>query len=136
MTSECNDREAGGKSRWSGRFLMLGAVLLWSTSGLFVKGSVFESWPADSRGILIGFWRAVFAGVLLLPFARRPQWDARLIPMSVSFAVMSASFLSAMVYTTAANAIWLQATAPLWVLLFCAVFLRQRIRRTDIVFAV
>jgi drug/metabolite transporter (DMT)-like permease len=56
--------------------------------------------------------------------------------MSVSFAVMNATYLSAMVLTTAANAIWLQATAPLWVLLFSVVALRQGVRRADVLFAV
>lgn len=122
-------------SRWKGRLLMLGAVLLWSTSGLFVKSPVFAGWPEIHRGLLFGFWRAAFAGVLLLPLARRVRWDARLVPMSASFAVMNASFLSAMVLTTAANAIWLQATAPLWVLLFSVIWLRYRLRGHDVLFA-
>lgn len=121
-------------SRWKGRLLMLGAVLLWSTSGLFAKSPAFASWPEYDRGLLFGFWRAAFAGLLLLPLARRMRWDIRLVPMSLSFAVMNASFLSAMVLTTAANAIWLQATAPLWVLLFCVCFARYRLHRADLLF--
>jgi drug/metabolite transporter (DMT)-like permease len=115
---------------------MLAAVLLWSTSGLFVKSRIFLSWPEYDRGLLFGFWRAAFAGVLLLPFARRVRWDVRLVPMSVSFAVMNATYLSAMVLTTAANAIWLQATAPLWVLLYSVFVARQGLRRADVLFAV
>jgi drug/metabolite transporter (DMT)-like permease len=114
---------------------MVAAVLLWSLSGLFAKSAAFSDWPAEHRGLLLGFWRAAFAGLLLLPFARQIRWKWSLVPMSLSFAVMNASYLSAMVLTTAANAIWLQATAPLWVLLFCIAGGRSRVRRMDLVFA-
>ena len=127
--------DADARPPWVGRLLMIGAVLLWSTSGLFAKSDVFANWPETDRGLLFGFWRAAFAGLLLLPFARRVRWDVRLVPMSLSFAVMNASFLSAMVLTTAANAIWLQATAPLWVLLFSIVYLRYRAGPADWAFA-
>jgi drug/metabolite transporter (DMT)-like permease len=65
---------------------------------------------------MLAFWRNVFASVALIPLIRRPQWDWRLAPMSIGFTLMSITFLTSMVYTTAANAIWLQNTAPLWIL--------------------
>lgn len=98
-----------------GRLLVLAAVLLWSTSGLFAKADTFNAWPEDDRGLLLAFWRATFAGLCLLPLVRRPRWRRTLLPMTLSFAVMNVSYLSAMTLTTAANAIWLQSTAPLWV---------------------
>jgi drug/metabolite transporter, DME family len=98
-----------------GRMLVLAAVLLWSTSGLFAKARTFDAWPEDDRGLLLAFWRAMFAGLCLLPLVRRPRWRRTLLPMTLSFAIMNASYLSAMTLTTAANAIWLQSTAPLWV---------------------
>jgi len=115
---------------------VLSAVLLWSTSGLFAKNDIFAVWPTEHRGLLFGFWRAFFAGALLLPWVRRPRWDLRLIPMAATFAVMNGSFLCSMVLTTAANAIWLQATAPIWVLLFSIFFLRHPRRPADAFFAV
>jgi drug/metabolite transporter (DMT)-like permease len=90
---------------------------MWSSSGLFAKATIFEAWPLDSRGVILAFWRAAFAGVLLLPGVRKPQWDVKLVPLCIAFAVMNVTYLSAMTLTTAANAIWLQSTAPWWVFL-------------------
>ena len=101
------------------------AALLWSTNGLFVKSHVFDDWPQDVRGTLLAFWRALFAGMLLLPAVRKPRWDWRLVPMALAFTAMNVTFLQSMTLTTAANAIWLQSTAPLWVFLFSLTLYRD-----------
>lgn len=116
-----------------GRLAILLAALLWSTSGVFANHPSFEPWPAESRGLLLAFWRSLFAGLLILPLVRRPRWNVKLVPMTLCFALMSASYLSAMTLTTAANAIWLQNTGPLWVLLISVLVLRQPLRRDDLI---
>ena len=88
-------------------------------------------WPLDVRGPLLAFWRTLFAGLSLVPLVRRPTWTWWLIPATLCFAVMSISFLTAMSLTTAANAIWLQNTAPLWVFLMGWGLLGERPRRAD-----
>jgi drug/metabolite transporter (DMT)-like permease len=100
-----------------GRLLVVIAAVLWSTSSLFAKSDAFSQWPREQQGLIIALWRAFFAGLVLLPLARRPQWSWKFLPMIVAFVAMNYTFLSAMVETTAANAIWLQHTAPVWV--FC-----------------
>ncbi len=115
----------------AGRLLITAAAVLWSTSGLFAKATTFEVWPTDSRGILLAFWRAAFAGVLLLPAVRRPQWDVRLVPLCIAFTVMNVTYLMAMTTTTAANAIWLQSTAPWWVLLVGVLVLGEPFPRSE-----
>ncbi len=107
------------------------ATILWSSSGLFAKATTFDVWPADARGIVLAFWRAAFAGVLLLPAVRRPQWDVRLVPLCLAFTVMNVTYLTAMTTTTAANAIWLQSTAPWWVLLVGVLVLGQPFPRSE-----
>ena len=69
-----SDRISGHRfsGKTFGRLCILGAALLWSTSGLFVKSSFFDDWPQESRGVLLAFWRALFAGALLLPAVRKP----------------------------------------------------------------
>ena len=121
---------AGGKLR--GRMLVLAAALLWSSSGLFAKSPIFQDWPADVRGPMLAFWRAAFAALALLPLVRRPRWRGELVPLGVSFAAMNLTYLSAMALTTAANAIWLQSTAPWWVFLLGVLLLGERMARRDL----
>jgi drug/metabolite transporter (DMT)-like permease len=109
----------------AGRLWVAVAAVMWSSSGLFAKATTFEVWPLESRGVILAFWRAAFAGILLLPAVRRPRWDARLVPLCVAFIVMNVTYLSAMTLSTAANAIWLQSTAPWWVLLVAVVALGE-----------
>lgn len=114
-----------------GRLWVMAAAVLWSSSGLFAKAPIFDDWPVESRGILLAFWRALFAGVLILPAVRRPRWDIKLIPLCVAFTAMNVTYLSAMTTTTAANAIWLQSTAPWWVFLIGVVLLGEPFVRSE-----
>jgi drug/metabolite transporter (DMT)-like permease len=104
------------------RFLALTAAILWSTSGLFAKNPAFQGWP----GPLLAFWRAAFACVVLFPLVRRPQWTWRLLPAVATFALMNYTYLTAMAKGSAANAIWLQYTAPAWALIVGVVVFRER----------
>ncbi|MCA9168508.1 MAG: EamA family transporter [Planctomycetales bacterium] len=114
-----------------GRWLIVAAAVLWSTSGFFAKAPWFAAWPLDARGPLMAFWRTLFAGLCLVPWVRRPRWTWWLVPATLSFALMSITYLCAITRTTAANAIWLQSTAPLWVFLMGITILREKVRRAD-----
>lgn len=115
-----------------GRLLVLAAVLLWSTSGLFARSGAFDVWPEGERGALLAFWRALFAGGLLVPFVRRPRLSRAMLPMTASFALMNATYLSALTLTSAANAIWLQSMAPLWVFAVGVMVLGEPFHRRDL----
>jgi drug/metabolite transporter (DMT)-like permease len=110
------------------RLLVVIAALLWSTSGFFVKAPWFQAsaeqtaWP----GPVLAFWRAAFACVVLLPLVRRPQWSWKLIPTTAIFAAMNYTYLTALATGEAANAIWLQCTAPVWVLIVGVFVFRER----------
>lgn len=95
------------------RWLTLLAGVLWSSSGFFGKSELV----AGLEGGPLAIWRAVFAGLVILPLVRKPFFSIRLLPMLFCFAAMTYSYLLAYKHGTAANAIWLQATAPAWVLL-------------------
>jgi drug/metabolite transporter, DME family len=116
----------------AGRLCIVAAAVMWSSSGLFAKATVFHDWPSESRGMILAFWRALFAGLLLAPAIRQPRWNVRLVPMTVCFALMNATYLSAMVLTTAANAIWLQCTAPLWIFLAGLVLKTEAFQRRNL----
>ncbi len=117
----------------AGRLWVLAAALMWSSCGLFVKAGIFDGWSGPSQGALLAFWRAFFAALVLLPMARRPRFHPCLVPMTVCFTVMSVTYLSAMTLTTAANAIWLQATSPWWVFILSVVLLRKPVVRRDLI---
>ncbi len=114
-----------------GRLWVVVATVLWSSGGLFAKAPIFDDWPVETRGVLLAFWRALFAGLLLAPAVRRPKWDVKLVPLCVAFTAMNVTYLSAMTLTTAANAIWLQSTAPWWVCLAGVVVLREPFARSE-----
>ena len=88
-----------------------------------------DGWPV--RGPLLAFWRTTFACVLLFPLVRRPHWTMKLIPTTLIFAAMSAAFLTAMTKTNAANAIWLQNTAPVWIFVVGVLVLGDVVHRRD-----
>ncbi|WP_254511085.1 DMT family transporter [Anatilimnocola floriformis] len=121
---------------WRARLLVLLAGLLWSSSGFFAKAPEFAAWRTNPLGgPTLAFWRAVFACVILLPMVRKPQWSWKLIPMTIIFAVMNYTYLTAMAKGSAANAIWLQNTGPMIVLLVGVLIFKERSRGLDWVMA-
>jgi drug/metabolite transporter (DMT)-like permease len=124
---------AGGSRKATGRLLIVLAALMWSTAGFLAQAEAFDEWGEPAwRGTLLAFWRSFFAAAVLIPFIRRPRWDVRLVPMSASFAAMTVLYLSAITLTTAANAIWLQATAPIWVFLVSVFWFRESAAARDV----
>jgi DME family drug/metabolite transporter len=117
------------------RWWIVLAAAMWSTGGLFAKAPIFDTpeWTPDVRGLVLPFWRALFAGLILLPMVRRPQWHWLLVPMTLCYAAMNVTFLSAMSYTGAANVIWLQMTAPAWIFLLGRLWLKEKATRRDVV---
>ena len=69
---------------------------------------------------------------LLLPGARR-GWTWRTVLIGIAYAATLVLFVLANKLTTSANAIFLQSTAPLYLLLLGPLVLRERIRRIDLV---
>jgi drug/metabolite transporter, DME family len=116
------DGEGTRLSVGQARLLTVVASLMWSTSGFFAKNPTFAGWP----GPVLAFWRAVFACSILWPLVRRPRWTWWIVPMTLLFAAMNYTYLTSMVEGSAANAIWLQCTAPVWVLLIGVFLLHER----------
>jgi DME family drug/metabolite transporter len=111
------------------RILLLTAALLFSTGGAAIKSATLTGWQiACSRS-------GVAAVVLLLalPEARR-SWSWRIVPVSGAYAATLITFVIANRLTTAANAIFLQSTAPLYMLLLSPLVLRERIRGADVLY--
>lgn len=112
--------------RRSAVLLLLACVVLWSTSGLFVKLSTLN--PVALAG-----GRSLLAALTLLAWIRRPRftWSSAQIGGALSMVATFLLFITATRLTSAANAILLQYTAPLWVALFGHWFLGERTRSYD-----
>src|SRR5512141_2110085 len=92
-------------------FLILAATL-WSTGGLLIKAI---SWQPIS--ILAG--RSIFSSILLLIYLRRfpTHWTRWKIVATVAHLLTAFLFVTATKLTTSANAIFLQYTAPVYIVL-------------------
>src|SRR5687767_7284117 len=132
MSTSRGENSATTSSMGHGRWLLAGAALMWSSVALFAKAPLFEDWPQEGRGLILAFWRALFAGMLVLPAARRPRFRWRLLPMMACFPLMNGTYLTAVTLTTAANAIWLQSTAPLWIFLAGVLWSTDTFNRRDL----
>lgn len=106
--------------------LLLAAALLFSTGGLVIKSIQMTSWQVSSFRSAI----AAVALMVLLPEARR-GWSLRVLLLGVAYAATLVLFVAATKLTTAANAIFLQSTAPLYLLLLGPWLLREPLRRCD-----
>jgi drug/metabolite transporter (DMT)-like permease len=101
-------------------------ALLWSTGGLFVK---LVSWnPFALAGI-----RSLVGGLVILIYIRRPRftWSFAQIAGALCYAACMIGFVSANKLTTAANAILLQYTAPLYAAIFGWIFLKEKASALD-----
>ncbi len=114
----------------SSRLLVLSAALLFSTGGAAIKATAFSAWQVASfrSGI------AAIALFLLLPAWRR-GWSKRTLLVGFFYAVTLILYVTANKLTTAANSIFLQATAPLYVLLLAPRLLGEPLRRGDMLLA-
>ena len=108
-----------------GRWLVLWAALLWSLAGVFIK-------YLDLPPLTIVFYRSLFASLVFLPFLKKQNLllSPRVILSALSFTAAISTFVAANKLTTAANAIVLQYTAPIFVFL-AAFFSGEKIARLN-----
>ncbi|HEU0142080.1 MAG TPA: DMT family transporter [Bryobacteraceae bacterium] len=115
--------------RTKNRLLLLAAAVSFSTGGALIKSSALNGWQVS--GLRSGI--AALALYLFLPQVRRVR-NWRLLPVGFAYASMLILYVISTKLTTAANAIFLQSTAPLYLLLLSPLLLHERIRRGDVVF--
>jgi drug/metabolite transporter, DME family len=109
-----------------GVLLVAGAALLWSTAGVGIKG-------IDDPPLKVVFFRsAIAAVVLLVHFRPRIRITPGFLAGLASYAACLISFVTATKWTTAANAIFLQYTGVIWVLLFSPLVVKEPLRARDV----
>ena len=123
----------------SGRVCIALAAVLWSLSGLFTRllqnPTALDLHEPRLTPLQIAFFRALFAGLFLVPMLRpRHIRFRRLMPVMVAlFAAMNALFISAIALGSSANAILLQNTAPFFVYIVSVYLLGEPADRRSLV---
>lgn len=109
---------------------MLLCGILWSFGGILIK---LVPWNA----LVIAGVRSALTAIVMFAYMRmsnmRILLNKRTLAIGAVTFMVFALFLSANKMTTAANAIVLQYTAPIYVLVFSAVFQHAKVRRGDVV---
>ena len=114
-------------SAMSPMLFVLAAAVLWSTGSLFIKWTTLSAFE-------LSFGRSLLAALTVALFTRREGFGFNRITAlaSLLYAALLLLFVLAAKLTTAANAIFLQYTAPIYVLLLEPLFYREKLRTSDL----
>lgn len=106
-------------------FVLLSA-LLWSLGGVLIK-------QVQLHPVAIAGYRSFITAVFLSFFlpARNTHWNRLQVFNALAYVGTVVTFVIANKMTTAANAILLQYTAPIWVAVLGIWFLKERVRSID-----
>ena len=116
------------KTRSSPLLFVFAAAFLWSTGGLFIKWTTLG-------GLELSFWRSLFAIFTVAFFTRHEGFGLNRLTAvaSVLYAVLLILFVMATKTTTAANAIFLQYTAPVYLLILEPIIYKEKYRSRDLI---
>jgi DME family drug/metabolite transporter len=103
--------------------------MLFSTGGAAIKAADFTGWQTASL-------RSGIAALAILLITREAHrgWSLRAVLVGFAYAACLTLFVLANRLTTAANTIFLQSTAPLYLLVLSPWLLKEPIRRQDLGF--
>lgn len=109
---------------------MLICASLWSIAGIFIK---LIPW----NGFVISGIRSLIAGLTMLVYIAAKRYkiyiNRKTLTSGIITGLVYTSFVAANKLTTAANAIVLQFTSPVFIVVFSALFLKQKIKRNDLI---
>ncbi len=110
--------------RNKGVLLIFLAALLWSTGGVFIKATSLNAFQTS-------LWRSLFASLAILLMARPKtlSLDSTSLIASLAYAATLIFFVLGTKLTTAANAILLQYTAPIYILVLAHIILNEKMTR-------
>lgn len=122
------DADLGSKTIIGSPLLLIAAAaVLFSTGGLFIKLSTLSAFE-------LACGRSLLAAATVAFFTRREGFGINPVTAisAVIYAAVLLSFVVATKLTTAANAIFLQYTAPIYILLLEPLLYRERFRVRDL----
>jgi len=112
----------------SPRAKIVAAAVLFSTGGAAIKFCAFGAWQLAAFRAMI----AMITILLVLPEARR-GWTWRTVVVGIVYAATTLLYVQANKHTTAASAIFLQSTSPLFILLLAPLMIGEHASRRDLV---
>lgn len=103
------------------------ASILWSIGGLFIK---LVNW----NPMAIAGARSGIAAIVMFLYLKKPiiHLGKTKLLGACTYSSLLIFFVTANKLTTSANAILLQFTAPIWVVLFSIIFLKEKIKKSDL----
>lgn len=112
----------------SARLKLVAAALLFSTGGAAIKATTLSGWQ-------VACFRSGVAALAVLLLAReaRRGWSWRAVVVGVAYAATLILFVTANKLTTSANTIFLQATAPLYMVVLSPWLLGERLHKEDFI---
>src|SRR5216117_4440784 len=111
----------------SPRSKIIAAAILFSSGGAAIKWCGFDAWQLAA----VRAWLALVTILALVPEARR-GWSWRTVVVGFAYAATTLLYVQANKHTTAASAIFLQSTSPLFILLLAPWLLGEHATRRDI----
>lgn len=114
------------KERSKAILLLAATAVLWSLGGLLIK--LVDAVPLAISGV-----RSTIAFIILLAVIRKPKlnWSVAQLGAALAYTATTMLFVTATKTTTAANAILLQFTAPVYVAILGTWFLKEKARLID-----
>lgn len=104
------------------------AALLWSTGGLFIKLISLDAFQ-------LSFYRSIFSALTFIALFKKDVFKLNfaIVINGLFYSGILILFVIATKLTTAANAIFLQYTAPIYVLILEPIILKTRLRKINII---
>ena len=121
-------KASSSSAKVSPLLFVIAAAVLWSTGGLFIK------WTSLS-GLELSFGRSLLAAITVAIFTRHEGFGMNRVTAlaSLLYAALLILFVLATKETTAANAIFLQYTAPVYLLILEPLFYKEKFRSRDLI---
>ena len=112
-----------------GMLQMLACAVLWSIAGIFIK-------LVNANPFVIAGFRSLFAcitiTIAMLIFKIKFRFTKRAVMNGIIMCVLFFMFVGSNKLTTAANAIVLEFTSPIFLMIFSAIILKKKFRRIDV----
>jgi drug/metabolite transporter (DMT)-like permease len=120
--------EINAKEHQHGLVAIIITAVMWSTGGLFIKLISLDAYQ-------LSFYRSIFSALTFLILFREKVFKFNWLTLvnSIFYAGILILFVVATKITTAANAIFLQYTAPIYVLIFEPLILKIPMRKINVI---